>query len=148
MGDDVEARTFTRADRTRYRQKVRHSLDVFARMLREARFDTTRQTIGCEIELNLAQVPTTGSGFFPSSMNPPDPICNRTGISFVPSYTSGKDSPLWGVQPVIGGDHDLCVGQEVDSGNNLSEGWICLAAVAADPLGNRGVSPPLRLCLC
>ena len=53
MGDDVEARTFTRADRTRYRQKVRHSLDVFARMLREARFDTTRQTIGCEIELNL-----------------------------------------------------------------------------------------------
>jgi hypothetical protein len=53
MGDDVEARTFTRADRTRYRQKVRHSLDVFARMLREARFDTSRQTIGCEIELNL-----------------------------------------------------------------------------------------------
>jgi len=46
MGDDVEARTFTRADRTRYRQKVRHSLDVFARMLREARFDTSRQTIG------------------------------------------------------------------------------------------------------
>ena len=53
MGDDVEARTFTRADRTRYRQKVRHSLDVFARMLRESRFDAERQTIGCEIELNL-----------------------------------------------------------------------------------------------
>jgi Glutamate-cysteine ligase family 2(GCS2) len=53
MGDDVEARTFSRADRTRYRQKVRHSLDVFARMLRESRFDTERQTIGCEIELNL-----------------------------------------------------------------------------------------------
>ena len=53
MGDDVEARTFSRADRTRYRQKVRHSLDVFARMLRESRFDTARQTIGCEIELNL-----------------------------------------------------------------------------------------------
>ncbi len=53
MGEDVEARTFTRADRTRYRQKVRHSLDVFERMLRESRFDTARQTIGCEIELNL-----------------------------------------------------------------------------------------------
>jgi len=53
MGEDVEARTFSRADRTRYRQKVRHSLDVFERMLREARFDTTRQTIGCEIELNV-----------------------------------------------------------------------------------------------
>jgi hypothetical protein len=53
MGEDVEARTFTRADRTRYRQKVRTSLDVFARMLRESRFDAERQTIGCEIELNL-----------------------------------------------------------------------------------------------
>ncbi len=53
MGKDVEARTFSRADRTRYRQKVRQSLDVFARMLRESRFDTSQQTIGCEIELNL-----------------------------------------------------------------------------------------------
>ena len=40
MGEDVEARTFTREDRTRYRQKVRRCLDVFARMLRESRFDT------------------------------------------------------------------------------------------------------------
>lgn len=53
MGENVEARTFTRADRTRYRQKVRRSLDVFARTLRESRFDAARQTIGCEIELNL-----------------------------------------------------------------------------------------------
>ena len=40
MGEDVEARTFSRADRTRYREKVRRCLDVFARMLRESRFDT------------------------------------------------------------------------------------------------------------
>ena len=53
MGEDVTSTTFTRADRTRYRQKVRHSLDVFARMLARPAFDTSRQTIGCEIELNL-----------------------------------------------------------------------------------------------
>ena len=40
MGEEVDAQEFSRADRTRYREKVRRCLDVFARMLREARFDT------------------------------------------------------------------------------------------------------------
>jgi len=40
MGDEVSAQEFSRADRTRHREKVRRCLDVFARMLREARFDT------------------------------------------------------------------------------------------------------------
>ncbi|WP_214404080.1 glutamate-cysteine ligase family protein [Pseudonocardia lacus] len=53
MGEEVEARSFTRADRTRYRQKVRRCLDVFERMLREARFDASQQLVGLEIELNL-----------------------------------------------------------------------------------------------
>lgn len=53
MGDEVAAQTFTRADRTRYRQKIRRCLDVFNRMLREARFDAARPLMGCEIELNL-----------------------------------------------------------------------------------------------
>jgi gamma-glutamyl:cysteine ligase YbdK (ATP-grasp superfamily) len=53
MGEEVAARTFTRADRTRYRQKVRRCLDVFQRMLGEARFDAARPMMGCEIELNL-----------------------------------------------------------------------------------------------
>ncbi len=53
MGEEVAARTFTRADRARYRQKVRRCLDVFERMLHEARFDTGSQLTGCEIELNL-----------------------------------------------------------------------------------------------
>ena len=44
---------FTRADRTRYREKVRRCLDVFARMLREARFDTDDPMTGLEVELNL-----------------------------------------------------------------------------------------------
>ncbi|WP_109209806.1 MULTISPECIES: glutamate--cysteine ligase [Microbacterium] len=53
MGEDVPAREFTRADRTRHREKVRRNLDVFARMLREAHFDTDDPLTGLEVELNL-----------------------------------------------------------------------------------------------
>jgi hypothetical protein len=53
VGQDVTAAVFSREDRQRYRQKVRTCLDVFARMLREARFDSDRRSIGLEIELNL-----------------------------------------------------------------------------------------------
>src|SRR5215216_6723841 len=53
MGEDVEAKGFTREDRRRYRDKVRRSLDVFARLLAEARFDAERRSFGLEIELNL-----------------------------------------------------------------------------------------------
>src|SRR5919106_6434003 len=53
MGEEVEVQEFTRADRTRHREKVRRNLDVFARMLREARFDTDDPMTGLEVELNL-----------------------------------------------------------------------------------------------
>src|SRR3712207_6420490 len=53
MGEEVAATVFSREDRQRYRQKVRSCLDVFARMLSEARFDTAPRSIGLEIELNL-----------------------------------------------------------------------------------------------
>lgn len=53
MGDEVAAQEFSRADRTRHREKVRRCLDVFARMLREARFDTDDPMTGLEVELNL-----------------------------------------------------------------------------------------------
>jgi gamma-glutamyl:cysteine ligase YbdK (ATP-grasp superfamily) len=53
MGEEVDAQEFTRADRTRHREKVRRCLDVFARMLREAAFDTDDPMTGLEVELNL-----------------------------------------------------------------------------------------------
>src|SRR5687768_11255405 len=53
MGDDVAVTVFSREDRQRYRAKVKRCLDVFARMLSEARFDAARGSIGLEIELNL-----------------------------------------------------------------------------------------------
>ena len=53
MGKDVERTEFTRADRQRFRQKVRQCLDVFAQMLAESRFDTDAPMSGLEVELNL-----------------------------------------------------------------------------------------------
>src|SRR5919198_6181736 len=55
MGEEVTATTFSREDRQRYREKVKRCLDVFARMLREARFEPERRSIGLEIELNLTE---------------------------------------------------------------------------------------------
>jgi hypothetical protein len=53
VGEDVGAKVFSREDRQRYRDKVKRNLDVFARMLRESRFDAEKRSIGVEIELNL-----------------------------------------------------------------------------------------------
>jgi gamma-glutamyl:cysteine ligase YbdK (ATP-grasp superfamily) len=53
MGKDVERTEFTRADRQRFRQKVRQCLDVFAQMLAESRFDSDNPMSGLEVELNL-----------------------------------------------------------------------------------------------
>jgi len=53
VGEQVAARTFSREDRQRYRRKVRACLDVFARMLSEARFHPEGRSFGLEIELNL-----------------------------------------------------------------------------------------------
>jgi hypothetical protein len=53
MGEDVAATNFSREDRQRYRRKVRANLEVFARMLSEAKFHPERRSFGMEIELNL-----------------------------------------------------------------------------------------------
>jgi hypothetical protein len=53
MGRHVQLQTFSRADRSRYRDKVRQNLDVLARMLAEATFEHETPMTGLEIELNL-----------------------------------------------------------------------------------------------
>jgi gamma-glutamyl:cysteine ligase YbdK (ATP-grasp superfamily) len=53
MGRDVPSMTVSQQDRRAYREKVRQCLDVFARMLRESRFDTDTRQVGVEIELYL-----------------------------------------------------------------------------------------------
>jgi gamma-glutamyl:cysteine ligase YbdK (ATP-grasp superfamily) len=53
MGRDIQAVKISGEDRRRYREKVRRSLDVLARMLREQRFEEAPAQVGVEIELNL-----------------------------------------------------------------------------------------------
>src|SRR4051812_2482027 len=53
VGEKVSARTFSRDDRQRYREKLHACLDVFGRMLGESRFDFERPLTGMEIEFNL-----------------------------------------------------------------------------------------------
>ena len=53
MGRDIQAIKISREDRRRYRDKLRSSLDAFARMLRECMFDLNPSQVGQEIELNL-----------------------------------------------------------------------------------------------
>jgi gamma-glutamyl:cysteine ligase YbdK (ATP-grasp superfamily) len=53
VGRDIEAIKITGEDRRKYRDKVRRSLDVFARMLRERLFEDNPSLVGQEIELNL-----------------------------------------------------------------------------------------------
>ena len=53
MGRDIQAIKISGEDRRKYRDKVRRSLDVFARMLREQLFEDNPAQVGQEIELNL-----------------------------------------------------------------------------------------------
>ncbi len=53
MGRDIEPIKISGEDRRNYREKLRRSLDVFDRMLRESIFDTGPSLVGQEIELNL-----------------------------------------------------------------------------------------------
>ncbi len=53
MGRDIKPISISGADRRKYRDKVQRSLDVFARMLRERRFEDDPAQVGVEIELNL-----------------------------------------------------------------------------------------------
>jgi gamma-glutamyl:cysteine ligase YbdK (ATP-grasp superfamily) len=53
MGRDIQAIKISGEDRAKYRDKVRRSLEVFARMLQERRFEANPSQVGVEIELNL-----------------------------------------------------------------------------------------------
>jgi gamma-glutamyl:cysteine ligase YbdK (ATP-grasp superfamily) len=53
MGRDIQPIKISGEDRRKYREKLRRSLDVFDRMLRESIFDTSLSLVGQEIELNL-----------------------------------------------------------------------------------------------
>jgi gamma-glutamyl:cysteine ligase YbdK (ATP-grasp superfamily) len=53
MGRDIQPIKISGEDRQKYREKLRRSLDVFDRMLRESIFGPSLSLVGQEIELNL-----------------------------------------------------------------------------------------------
>jgi len=53
MGVEVNAQSYSREQRQRYREKVRQNLDVFERMLTQSAFEFDKPMTGLEIELNL-----------------------------------------------------------------------------------------------
>ena len=53
MGEEVRARSYTREERQRYREKVHRNLEAFELMLRRDLFEFDRPMTGLEIELNL-----------------------------------------------------------------------------------------------
>jgi gamma-glutamyl:cysteine ligase YbdK (ATP-grasp superfamily) len=61
MGRDIQAIKISGEDRRNYRAKLRRSLEVFARMLHERRFEDDPSLVGQEIELNLVDARGTPS---------------------------------------------------------------------------------------
>ena len=53
MGREIQAKTYTREQRQRYREKVKLCLDVFEQMLATSTFEFNEPMTGMEIELNL-----------------------------------------------------------------------------------------------
>jgi hypothetical protein len=111
---------------------------------------------------NLVPIAPTGVSFF----NPGAPaiagVCASGTDSTPPKgLCAGNSSDLTRVidHAVVGTTEPViyaikatnaaeCTGQNwslVDAG--LPNGWICLAALATDNVGNLGISPPLRVCL-
>jgi hypothetical protein len=71
-------------------------------------------------------------------------------MEFVTSQVnSGQSaSPAAIYAAAVGAPSSLqCTGSQIDVSNIAPDGWVCVAAVAMDDVGNLGVSRPLRLCL-
>jgi gamma-glutamyl:cysteine ligase YbdK (ATP-grasp superfamily) len=53
MGRDIETTTFTREDRTRYREKVKADLAALRELMDQQRFETGRRLVGVEMEVYI-----------------------------------------------------------------------------------------------
>jgi hypothetical protein len=77
----------------------------------------------------------------------PRPLCGSQTLSVVIGYPAarGPNPAIWALEPITGGE-PWCVGSQFDTfANEIPDGWACLAAGAADFLGNSSVSSPLRV---
>jgi hypothetical protein len=94
-----------------------------------------------------------GSTCSGTDANPPDAFCPTTysllknrSMTYSLGYTPAGLPAIWTVGPVVG-DSLQCAGRQFDASNNLRDGWACIAVVAADRLGNKQVSRPIRICV-
>lgn len=121
---------------------------------------TTPMSAKDALLINMAPVPPGGAAdFTPSDLpagapcgpgdesKPPEPLCWTTALPVAIPYGIGKLPSIWTIPPVLG-DQVQCLGRQFDRvANHFQPGWICLAVVAADKLGNMQVSRPMRLCI-
>jgi hypothetical protein len=93
-----------------------------------------------------------GSSCSGTDQSSPDPFCKTTysllkheSMTYSLGSKSGVPS-IWSIGPVVS-DGIQCAGRQFDASNNLHDGFACVAAVAADHLGNKQVSRPIRMCV-
>lgn len=67
-------------------------------------------------------------------------------MTYSMGYGPGPQPSIWTLGPVVS-DRLQCAGRQFDASNNLKDGWACLAVEAADKLGNKQVSRPIRICV-
>ena len=115
MGRDIQAIKISGEDRRKYRDKVRRSLDAFARMLRERAFDENPSMVGQEIELNLVD----GHGM-PSMRNTDvlDVIADPAWATEVGQFNLEINVP----PRELGGDAFEGLEQEIRADLNAAEG--------------------------
>ncbi len=78
---------------------------------------------------------------------PPEDLCLGTSMTAVIPYANTGNPAIYTIPPVQPKKTDYtCSGLPFDFlANKISDGWACVAATATDKLGNRGVTPPLRV---
>jgi hypothetical protein len=107
--------------------------------------------------LNLVPLDPTGSSHF-TEQDPlplgcaeiegdtpaPSEICFQSPATRQIATELGGEPAIFSIAPIT---EDQCWGFAFDSvAANISDGFACLAVRAEDNLGNKGISPPLRLC--
>jgi hypothetical protein len=115
------------------------------------------QTDGEAAVLNLVPLGPDGSSHFTEQATLPDGCAEIEGDTPAPSEICFQSPATRQIATELGGDpaiftiapvtEDQCWGFAFDSvAANISDGFACLAVRAEDNLGNKGISPPLRLC--
>jgi hypothetical protein len=84
----------------------------------------------------------------PQDLTPPETLCTSSPMTRAISAETGQGGTTAAVFtiPPVGGPQ--CTGNAFDApATNISDGWACAVAFAADSLGNEGLSAPLRFCV-